>query len=319
MKSKVISISVIMSIFNEKEDWLIKSITSVINQSFKNFEFIIINDNPKRGLNDDILNKFRIKDNRIIIIKNNKNIGITKSLNIGLKKAKGKYIARMDADDISLPERFLKQFNFMENHKQYVACGSFISVFGKINRDDKSLPTNYNQFKNVLFIKNPLPHPTAFIRNKIIKENKIEYDENLKYSQDYGLWAELSKYGFLTNIPEILLRYRVDNNQVSIKNKIEQTLCAQSVRLKLLKRELKNKHIQLDINSLNHMSISIYNKFDRNEYRSYLLLLLFLSYINYTAKDIFLLFYRVNVTVLIVNFKLIVQRVLFTKKYKPLL
>jgi len=223
MKSNIISISVIMSVFNEKEEWLIKSISSVINQSFKNFEFIIINDNPKRGLNDDILNNFRLKDNRIIIIKNNKNIGLTKSLNIGFKKAKGKYIARMDADDISFPERFLKQFNFMENHKQHVACGCFISVFGKINRDDKSLPTNFNQFKNILLIKNPLPHPTAFIRNKIIKENKIKYDENLKYSQDYGLWAELSKHGFLTNIPEILLRYRVADNQISIKNKTEQT------------------------------------------------------------------------------------------------
>ena len=308
-----------MSIFNEKEDWLIKSISSIINQSFKNFEFIIINDNPNRELNDHILNKFRLKDSRIIIVNNNENIGLTKSLNIGFKKAKGKYIARMDADDISLPERLTRQFYFMETNKKVVACGSFIRVFGKINKTDKSLPTNYNQFKNILLIKNPLPHPTAFIRNEIIQKNKIKYAENYKYSQDYGLWAELSSYGFLTNIPEVLLHYRVADNQISIKNKKEQTLCAQSIRLELLKRELKNTHIHFDINSLSHMSINIYNKLDRNEYRSYLLLLLFLSYINYTVKDIFLLIYRVNVKVLIVNFKLIIQRVLFTRLYQPLL
>jgi len=318
-KTSLVKISILMSVFSEPENWLNKAIDSILNQTFKDFEFIIINDNPKRKENDLILKELQQKDSRVIVIKNKENIGLTKSLNKGLLEAKGKYIARMDADDISLPERLSRQFDFMENHKKVVACGSFISVFGKINRVDKSLPTNYKQFKNILLIKNPLPHPTAFIRNEIIQKNKIKYNEKYKYSQDYGLWSELSKYGFLTNIPEVLLHYRVADNQISIKNKKEQTLCAQSIRLELLKRELKKIHIEFDINSLNHMSISIYNKLDRNEYRSYMLLLLFLSYINYTGKDIFLLIYRVNVKVLIVNFKLIVQRVLFTRQYQPLI
>ena len=319
MKSNKVSISVVMSIFNEKEDWLIGSISSIINQSFKDFEFIIINDNPNKELNDHMLDKFRLTDSRIIIVNNNENLGLTKSLNIGFKKARGKYIARMDADDISLPERLARQFDFMENNKEIVACGSFIRVFGKINKTDKSLPTNCNQFKNILLIKNPLPHPTAFIRNEIIQKNKIKYDERYKYSQDYGLWSELSIYGFLTNIPEVLLHYRVADNQISIKNKKEQTLCAQSIRLELLKRELKNIHIQFDINSLSHLALKIYNKLDKNEYRSYMLLLLFLSYINYNVKDVFLLIYRVNAKVLVLNFKLIVQRVFFSRQYQPLL
>ena len=319
MKSNKVSISVVMSIFNEKEDWLIGSISSIINQSFKDFEFIIINDNPNKELNDHMLDKFRLTDSRIIIVNNNENLGLTKSLNIGFKKARGKYIARMDADDISLPERLARQFDFMENNKEIVACGSFIRVFGKINKTDKSLPTNCNQFKNILLIKNPLPHPTAFIRNEIIQKNKIKYDERYKYSQDYGLWSELSIYGFLTNITEVLLHYRVADNQISIKNKKEQTLCAQSIRLELLKRELKNIHIQFDINSLSHLALKIYNKLDKNEYRSYMLLLLFLSYINYNVKDVFLLIYRVNAKVLVLNFKLIVQRVFFSRQYQPLL
>jgi glycosyltransferase involved in cell wall biosynthesis len=319
MKSNKVSISVVMSIFNEKEDWLIGSISSIINQSFKDFEFIIINDNPNKELNDHMLDKFRLTDSRIIIVNNNENLGLTKSLNIGFKKARGKYIARMDADDISLPERLARQFDFMENNKEIVACGSFIRVFGKINKTDKSLPTNCNQFKNILLIKNPLPHPTAFIRNEIIQKNNIKYDERYKYSQDYGLWSELSIYGFLTNIPEVLLHYRVADNQISIKNKKEQTLCAQSIRRELLKRELKNIHIQFDINSLSHLALKIYNKLDKNEYRSYMLLLLFLSYINYNVKDVVLLIYRVNAKVLVLNFKLIVQRVFFSRQYQPLL
>ena len=110
-------ISVIMSVYNEPLDWVQESIDSILQQTFGNFEFIIINDNPNNKELFDFLITNKIKDNRIIIINNDENIGLTKSLNKGLERAKGEYIARMDADDISLPERLEKQINFLNtNH-----------------------------------------------------------------------------------------------------------------------------------------------------------------------------------------------------------
>ena len=93
-------ISVIMSIYSEKEEWIKESIDSILSQTFRDFEFIIINDNPKRKQNENLLLEYSQKDNRIIVITNKENIGLTKSLNKGLSIAKGKYIARMDADII---------------------------------------------------------------------------------------------------------------------------------------------------------------------------------------------------------------------------
>ena len=101
-----------MSIYSEEEEWIRESIDSILNQTFSDFEFIIINDNPNRDKNNSLLTEYTRIDNRIIIITNEENIGLTKSLNKGLEIARGKYIARMDADDISLPTRFEKQVDF---------------------------------------------------------------------------------------------------------------------------------------------------------------------------------------------------------------
>jgi glycosyltransferase involved in cell wall biosynthesis len=319
MNNVDIKISVLMGIYSENEIWLKDSINSILNQTFTQFEFIIINDNPERELNTSILNEFKLSDKRIIVINNEKNLGLTRSLNIGLKLAKGKYIARMDADDISLPNRFSKQFSFMEAHKEVVACGSFIKIFGKINRVDTSLPTSYESFRNVLLLKNPLPHPTAFIRNEILKKNSITYDENLKFSQDFGLWANLSMYGALSNIPKILLKYRVTDNQISISSKSGQISCAQSVRKGLLRKELKRMNIQADFNNLQILFKNIALTEQKTNRRSYLLLLLFLSYTKHSFNDIFLLLIKTNWNVLVDNFKLIILRVLFKNKYPSLL
>ena len=101
----MVAISVVMSVYNEPVDWIRQSIDSILNQTFRYFEFIIINDNPEGISQKKMLKDFAAKDNRIKIIENEENKGLTKSLNIGISKATGKYIARMDADDISMPDR----------------------------------------------------------------------------------------------------------------------------------------------------------------------------------------------------------------------
>lgn len=308
-----------MCVYKENDNWIRTSISSILNQTFRDFEFIIVNDNPKREISDSILSHFEKYDSRIVLINNKENLGLTKSLNIALKVAKGKYIARMDADDISLPQRLLTQFKFMESNQEIVACGSFIRVFGRINKIDKSLPKTTLMFKNVILIRNPLPHPTAFIRRETIERNEIKYDENFLYAQDYRLWTNLLKYGSLVNIPQVLLYYRVADNQISIKNKNEQIRSAQTIRLDYLKSELKLMNIEYFDHSLRDLAQVIYQTQVNSIYKSYILLLVFLSLDRYSLSDLLLFFYRVNINVVISNYKSIIRRLLFPKRYPALL
>jgi len=168
-------------------------------------------------------------------------------------------------------------------------------------------------------LKNPLPHPTAFLRNEIIKKNNITYNENLKFAQDYGLWVSLSRFGELTNVPKILLKYRVNGNQVSISRKVEQLQCAQQIRTELLKYELNGMEIQYDLNNLPSLFKKIIFSKKRSERRSCVLLLVFLSYPKHTLYDVFLLLIKINSNILVNNFKLIIQQILFKTKYPSLL
>ena len=231
-----ISISVIMATYNTEISVLKEAVDSILDQTFKDFEFIIIDDGSDNGTYDYLSN---IKDSRVSIIKNPCNVGITKSLNIGLRNAKGKYIARMDADDISSPDRFEKEFCYMEKHADVIVCGS-----GMASIDDKGKETgfayipqykNMNDYRAKMLFKNPGPvHPTAMIRHETLKNNGIMYDERLIYAQDYGLWEVLSHYGKIHILNTILLYRRKHEKQITIEKKDAQIRCDQMTQKKIL-------------------------------------------------------------------------------------
>ena len=179
-------VSVIMSAYNEPEEYLRKSIESVLNQTHTDFEFIIILDNPDNKKAKEVLKEYENNDNRIILLENEKNIGLAPSLNRGVKVARGKYIARMDADDIALPEMFEKLLCFLENNPDYAACFAqvfFIDEDGNLlNRENSDVMTD-EQIRKVIFIHNPLHHPTAMIRKRVGDEMG-RYREDLKKSED---------------------------------------------------------------------------------------------------------------------------------------
>ena len=216
-------ISVVMSTYNEPLKWIIESIDSILDQTFRDFEFIIINDNPKRKELGKFLKKYQKKDKRIKLITNSKNIGLTKSLNKGLMVAKGKYIARMDADDISLPKRFQIQYNYLEKHKNIFlasTCAINIDEEGKIIGRHIIYP-----FPKIiswrLKTKNCIHHPTILFRN----ECNNFYDEQFKYSQDYAFYLDLMrKDKKLIGIPKFLLKYRKRKNSITVSKKNEQNL-----------------------------------------------------------------------------------------------
>ena len=214
-----------MSVYKERIEWLQQSIASVLSQSYTDFEFIIICDNPSYREGIDFIKECQEKDKRIILIVNKENKGLTKSLNIGINRARGKYIVRMDADDISLPTRIAQQVKYMESHPQIVASGTGAykwqnSTLKRLHRRDNS-----KSLRSMLIFESPIYHPSAIFL-KEINGGVVNYDESFKYSQDYALWISLLKKYRLSNIDKPLIMYRISSEQISSAKHNEQQIYA---------------------------------------------------------------------------------------------
>lgn len=200
-------VSVLMSVYNG-EEYLCEAIESILAQTYRNFEFIIVNDGSTDG-SETIILKYAQKDKRIIYVKNEVNIRLVASLNKGISIAKGKYIVRMDADDISVTERIEKQVVYMEGHPDVGVCGSFFKVFGEGRTSCISRkPESDTEIRASLLTTNPLGHPNVIIRKSYLIYNKIQYDEKYYRMEDWGLWISLMPFCKFHNIQEVLLNYR---------------------------------------------------------------------------------------------------------------
>lgn len=235
-------ISVVMSVYKEPVDWMRQSIESIINQTFTDFEFIIINDKPDREENAQLLNEYAQKDNRIKIITNEENIGLTKSLNKGISVAKGEYIARMDADDISLPNRFSVQMSFLEEHPNMAVCSSGCYIIDEDNNiiGERNRELNYQKIKNNLIFECPLVHPSVIFKRSV-DSKVVQYDESIRYAQDYALWVEICKNHEVHILPQKLVRYRKSGSQISTKRLKEQNEFA----FIIIGRAIEYFHIQI--------------------------------------------------------------------------
>ena len=230
-----VSVSVVMATYNTEIPILKEAVDSILNQTFRDFEFIIIDDGSSNG-SDQYLKS--IADERVKIIWNRENMGVTKSLNIGLKAARGKYIARMDADDISLPARFEKQFTFMEAHPDVIVCGAVAKMFTEGKEflpSNPNLPKDMEEYRVRMLFASPGPsHPSAFIRHETLIAHQILYDEKLICAQDYGMWETISHYGQIYTLEEILVYRRIHENQISQAKRSVQIQCDQMTQKKIL-------------------------------------------------------------------------------------
>lgn len=203
-------VTVLMTVYNGME-YLDSSIQSIINQTFKDFEFLIVND---CSTDDSVKIIESFHDKRIILHNNKKNLGQTKSLNIGLKLAKGKYVARMDADDMAFPIWLEKSVNFFERHQAYAAVGSNAIVIDSRGKRKKMrrVPAGFHEIIFRIFFDSPMNHVSVLLNRKLILENG-GYDEEFKITQDYELWSSLIRNNYsIINIPEVLVSYRVHLN-----------------------------------------------------------------------------------------------------------
>lgn len=206
-------ISVVMSVYNG-EKYLSEAIESILGQTYKNFEFIIIND----GSTDksfEVLNYYAELENRIVVI-SRENKGLIDSLNEGIKKAKGKYIVRMDADDISLPTRFEEQVKFMENNPDIGISGSAVIRFGEnIKTVIWKLLKNNGAIKSELLFSSTFAHPSVIMNKKMIFKYNLFYDNQFLHAEDFELWTRIAKITNMANLPKPLLKYRVGENSIT--------------------------------------------------------------------------------------------------------
>jgi glycosyltransferase involved in cell wall biosynthesis len=222
-----------MSLYNSAE-YLREAIENILNQTFSDFEFIIIDD----GSSDNSLEIAEShKDKRIVIVKNEKNIGLPASLNKGIRLARGEYIARMDPDDISLRTRFEKQVGFMTSRPDVSACGTWVKSFGQ-NRTSLTHKffTNSEDIKASLLFNTSMAHPSVMLRHSVLDKNDLRYDVSHLCFEDYTLWVALSEFSNLANIPEVLLCYRMHPKSMSSKNAIAQKNGASGIRLLQLQK-----------------------------------------------------------------------------------
>lgn len=216
-------VSVIMPAYNCVA-YIQESVNSILTQTFRDFEFIIIDDCSTDGTLDYLKS---ITDPRVMLISKPLNTGYTVSLNKGLELAKGDYIVRMDADDISLPQRIEKQVAFMEANPAIICAGSSYKIIpGETLITARQSP---DELLLDLIISNPLAHPSVILRAETIKKHHITYDKRYEPAEDYKMWTVLSKYGKLANLSEVLLHYRVHKKQVSVTSMAKQKKSAQAI------------------------------------------------------------------------------------------
>lgn len=226
-------ITVLMSVFNGS-DYLPVAVESILNQSFTDFEFLIIDDGSSEPVIDDILS---YGDDRIRTIRQ-ENVGLTKSLNTGISLARGEYVARMDADDISLPDRLKNQFKVISRSKRLDLVGTFFEIIDEkgnlVQKKELIIDPVYRLWR--LQFHNNYGHGSMMFRKfSIIKVGM--YDSRLRFAQDFDLWSRISKKDNTHIIPEFLYRYRMNTKgeQASVKNyddQLQAAICISDRNLK---------------------------------------------------------------------------------------
>lgn len=248
-KSAVPEISVVMPVFNSAP-FLAAAVRSILEQTYENFEFVIVDDGSTDG-SAQILNS--LDDSRIVLFTNSENKGLIYSLNFGISVARGRYIARMDADDIAVKFRLQKQVDFLKKHPECAVCGTWARLMdaqGKLGRTWKRV-TQPDEVHAALFFQSPLIHPTVMGKSEVFKAHP--YNSEAAHCEDYALWLELAERGYrLCNLGEVLLHYRVHGSNISVvKAQIQRQHADEMLQRHLMRRlELRLSERELELNHL---------------------------------------------------------------------
>lgn len=223
-------VSVVMATFNEPVRYITESIESILNQTYTNLELLICDDSTNQDTIATI-DKFAEADPRVRIIRKPTRMGFVPALNEGLRAARGEFIARMDGDDISLPDRFEKELAFLITNPEIAIVGGGMNIIDAEGQmtSNRSYPSGGIQLKRWAMMRNPLGHPTVMFRKFILK-SEVGYDETQKMAEDLEFWLRLMRKGYrLANLSETVLNYRVLGDQAQ-KRKAQWTYNAKARR-----------------------------------------------------------------------------------------
>ncbi|MCO8120565.1 glycosyltransferase [Stieleria sp. TO1_6] len=219
------SVSVVMSVHNG-QDYLDAAVQSVLSQTYRDFEFLIIDDGSS-DRSPAILREFSSRDNRVRVI-SQANTGLTRALNRGIESARGRFVARMDADDLCEPSRFAEQTQFLDDNPSCVAVGCQLSLIdpdGDFLAYRNAPQTHDDIVSRLLNGIGAIPHPSAMIRRETLCAVG-GYREEFQFAQDLDLWLRLSEQGSLANLDKPLLRYRLHCSSLTTQKRAVQLECA---------------------------------------------------------------------------------------------
>lgn len=219
-----------MPVYNASA-FLPAAIQGILHQSFTDFEFLIIND----GSTDQSVAAIeKFSDSRIRLLHNVSNLGVVATLNRGLELARGEYVARMDADDICMPERLQRQVEFMDANLEVGVCGSWLEAFDGTATTLWSPPTEDEEIKASLLFESVIYHPTVMMRMNVLSASATRYDETYPHAEDYELWSRISGSCRFANIGAVLLQYRLHDQSVGRRKADMQSESAGRVRRRFL-------------------------------------------------------------------------------------
>jgi glycosyltransferase involved in cell wall biosynthesis len=203
-------LTVIMPVRNG-EKYLRPAIDSLLGQTFPDFELLILDDGSTDG-SAGIVESYT--DSRIRLVRKEGGPGLAATLNLGLDLSRGEYIARMDCDDISLPNRLAAQVDFLERHPGIGICGCWVKCIGEGKRKVWRYPSDPETARCLLLFRTPLAHPTVVMRRDLLERSGLRYDPALRRAQDFDLWARASRCFGISNVPRVLFLYRLHCQQV---------------------------------------------------------------------------------------------------------
>lgn len=223
-------ITVLMPLYNG-ELYVRQAIESILNQSYRNLELLIIDD----GSTDAGLNIItHMRDDRIVLLRNPSNIGVAATLNRGLEAARGRYIARMDADDISLPDRLERQVRFMDEHPDVGIAGSWVHCFGVGASYTLRPPCEQETLRCYALFENPFCHMAVIMRRNMMEAHELRYNGFFSRSEDYELWSRALHCFPLANIGRVLVRARQHPASATLSNWQEMTWQTEKIQTGLL-------------------------------------------------------------------------------------
>lgn len=225
------ALSVVMPTFNAAQ-YIVGAVNSVLNQTFTDFELLIIDDGSTDNT-AEILNKFKV-DKRVRIIRNDKNKGLIETLHQGYELSRSPFIARMDADDICNKQRFKLQLDFLKANSEIGIVGGSIRFFGNVIPHTFQFPGNHKSIWPAMLFYCPLAHPAIIFRRELVDKGLMRYDSAFTHAEDYHLWSKLLQKVKVANVHEVVLNYRLHDKQVSSDSSSKQYAASVEVRKQML-------------------------------------------------------------------------------------